>query len=187
MQLPPSIRTSASFGSLEQQAALARPSMTPTRSSQSNSVQPPSSVRTALPVNSLEQNPLSKHRTSNSIEQLPSARSVGAGNPSQPINSVEQTQPSSAKSNYATRISQSNVVEQPVSARSASRSSLGGKAVPMVPPSVPLTLRSSTSAPQAELQAEVRKEKRLLLSFCTIVMVLFQRAYLFLNYLIFSK
>lgn len=83
-----------------------------------------------------------------------------AGISSQSTNSGEQAQPPSAKSNSASRVSHSNVVDQPVSARSASRPSLVGKTVPMVPPTVPITLRSAASAPQIELQAESRKEKR---------------------------
>ncbi|KAI5676412.1 hypothetical protein M9H77_07362 [Catharanthus roseus] len=172
LKLPPTIRTSPSSSSLEQLASSARTGSA-ARSSQPNLVQQPSSIRTAPSVGSLEQKPSSAHATSdirsssNSLEQLSSAHSAVTGISSQSTNSAEQVQPPSAKSNSASRISYFNVVDQPVSARSASRPSLVGKTVPMVPPTVPITLRSAASAPQIELQAEARKEKRLSLDFGT--------------------
>ncbi|XP_071933231.1 uncharacterized protein [Coffea arabica] len=132
----------------------------------------PSSVRSTGNIrsshsNSLEQIPSShslvagRSTQSNSLEQIPSNYSVVSGRASQSASSVDEAQPPSASNNSAvSRTSLSNGVEQPLSARSHSRPNLGVKTVPMVPPAVPLSLRSNVSAVPAEVQPESHKDKR---------------------------
>ncbi|XP_057961035.1 coiled-coil domain-containing protein SCD2-like [Malania oleifera] len=115
-----------------------------------------------------------------SIEQPPSARSTSGGRSTAAVNCVEQ--PSSARSTTTSRLSQStSSIEQPPSARSAgrsyqsinsleqtpsvrstpvNRSYLGVKTVPMVPPSVPLSLRPAASAVPGEILGDNRRDKR---------------------------
>ena len=132
----------------------------------------PSSVRSTGNIrsshsNSLEQIPSShslvagRSTQSNSLEQIPSNYSVVAGRASQSASSVDEAQPPSASNNSAvSRTSLSNGVEQPLSARSHSRPNLGVKTVPMVPPAVPLSLRSNVSTIPAEVQPDSHKDKR---------------------------
>ncbi|XP_027109446.2 uncharacterized protein [Coffea arabica] len=139
----------------------------------------PSSVRSTGNIrsshsNSLEQIPSShslvagRSTQSNSLEQIPSNYSVVAGRASQSASSVDEAQPPSASNNSAvSRTSLSNGVEQPLSARSHSRPNLGVKTVPMVPPAVPLSLRSNVSTIPAEVQPDSHKDKRLSLDFGT--------------------
>ncbi|CAK9152187.1 unnamed protein product [Ilex paraguariensis] len=141
------------------------------------SVRSASGSRAPLSVNSVEQPsvPLSTSVTRSSQanygERPPSARSVVAGHSPQYFsNSVEQEQPSSARSYSAGGSAQStNATEQPSSAHStsASRPNLGIKTVPMVPPSVPLSLKPAASGIPVEAQPDHRKDKRLSLDFGT--------------------
>ncbi|KAF8394502.1 hypothetical protein HHK36_020712 [Tetracentron sinense] len=96
-----------------------------------------------------------------SVEQPPPARSTAAGQSYLSVNSAEQ--PSSARSTSSGRSYISvNSTEQPPSARSSStgRPSLSVKTVPVVPPSVPISLRPP-SVPPAELPADHRRDRRL--------------------------
>lgn len=92
--------------------------------------------------------------------QPPSARSMRS---SQSTNNFEQPQPPSARSNSSMRSSQStSSMEQPLSARanSAMRPNLGVKPVAMVPPTVPLSLRPTSSGIPTESQHENKRDKR---------------------------
>ncbi|XP_052192651.1 coiled-coil domain-containing protein SCD2-like [Diospyros lotus] len=163
-QQPP-IAHSSSAGQLSQPNSLEQPpsarSALPTRSSQSaNSVeqlQPPSARSVSATRSS---------QSANLVEQVqpPSARSVSAIRSSQSANLVEQVQPPSARSVSAIRSSQStNNMEQPLSARSisASRPNIGAKAVPIIPPSIPLKLRPQASVISSEIPTDNRRDKRL--------------------------
>ncbi|KAF5740570.1 hypothetical protein HS088_TW11G00644 [Tripterygium wilfordii] len=128
----------------------------------------PMSVRTqqeqALPTQSA-----SGARSSlyiNSVEQPSSALSASANRTNQTINSAEQ--PLSARSIMAGRSSHpNNSIEQPPSARSSSgsRTCTGVKTVPIVPSSVPITLRPTTSGIPSESSADNRRDKRLSIDF----------------------
>ncbi|KAK7284300.1 hypothetical protein RJT34_19045 [Clitoria ternatea] len=138
-------RSPASVRSVQDQSQSVR-SISSVRSSVSGNAgeQPPS--RTSTPVNSAEQ------------QQPPSARSA-TGNRGLDLSP-------SARTMITTRSSQSGSVsnDQPPSARSASGRPSGlSKVVPMVPPSVPITLRptSSSGIPPSELQFDVKKDRRL--------------------------
>ncbi|XP_038715241.1 coiled-coil domain-containing protein SCD2 isoform X2 [Tripterygium wilfordii] len=130
--------------------------------------QPSMSVRTqqeqALPTQSA-----SGARSSlyiNSVEQPSSALSASANRTNQTINSAEQ--PLSARSIMAGRSSHpNNSIEQPPSARSSSgsRTCTGVKTVPIVPSSVPITLRPTTSGIPSESSADNRRDKRLSIDF----------------------
>ncbi|KAI4301867.1 hypothetical protein L6164_035105 [Bauhinia variegata] len=92
----------------------------------------------------------------NYAEQPPSARSKTASRPLEPS--------PSSRTIVTTRSPQSsNMNDQPPSARAAAaaRLSAGGKAVSIVPPSVPLTLRPTSSVVPSEVPMDTRKDKRL--------------------------
>ncbi|KAL3537923.1 hypothetical protein ACH5RR_001289, partial [Cinchona calisaya] len=158
-----------------------RPARTRSPMATRNAIEQPSSLRSASgfraspSVNSLEQLPSSARSTSvirssqsNSSEQIPSSHSVVAGRSSQSTSPAEEVQPQSASSHLAAgRTSQSNTVEQPLSARSHSRPNLAVKTVPMVPPVVPISLRSTASTTPIEIQPDNRKDKKLSLDFGT--------------------
>lgn len=119
----------------------------------------PMSVRT-------QEQPLSARSTSgprlslfaNPVEQPPSAHATSASQSSQTTNSVEQ--PSSAYSIRTSRSSQSiNSMDQPPSARSIT-ASRPIKTVSMVPATVPISLKPSSSVISLEVLAESRKDKR---------------------------
>uniref|UniRef100_A0A5B7B988 Coiled-coil domain-containing protein SCD2 n=1 Tax=Davidia involucrata TaxID=16924 RepID=A0A5B7B988_DAVIN len=160
-------RASLSVRTMEQQPPLPH-STSDGILSQLNSIEQPPSARSALAGRSSQ--------FTNSVEQVqpPSARSTSAGRSSQPTNSVEQLQPPSAWSTSAGRSSQfTSSMEQPPSARSTSagRPNLGGvKNVPMVPPSIPISLRTSASAIPAEVPLEPRKDKRLSLDMGSMIL-----------------
>ncbi|QCD77697.1 hypothetical protein DEO72_LG1g1324 [Vigna unguiculata] len=142
-----------------------RPAQDPTQSARSRSPasvravqeQPQSlrgSVRSSSTLNALpaEQTPT----VLNNAEQPPSARSASGNRSldfspsSRTMISTRSTQPSSASN------------DQPPSARStAGRPSGLSKVVPMVPPSVPITLRPASSAgiPPSEPLIDVRKDR----------------------------
>ncbi|XP_027931662.1 coiled-coil domain-containing protein SCD2-like isoform X2 [Vigna unguiculata] len=136
-----------------------RPAQDPTQSARSRSPAPQSlrgSVRSSSTLNALpaEQTPT----VLNNAEQPPSARSASGNRSldfspsSRTMISTRSTQPSSASN------------DQPPSARStAGRPSGLSKVVPMVPPSVPITLRPASSAgiPPSEPLIDVRKDRRL--------------------------
>lgn len=97
----------------------------------------------------------------NYVEQPSSGRSISAGRPSQSSNSVEQ--PLSARSVTTGRSSLlTNSIEQPPSARStsAARPLLGVKPVPLVPSSVPISLRPTFSNIPSDVPIDNRRDKR---------------------------
>ncbi|KAL9320330.1 hypothetical protein ACSQ67_012169 [Phaseolus vulgaris] len=119
-----------------------------------------SSVRSSATLNALpaEQPPPRTPTILNNAEQPPSARSAPGNrtldfSPStRTMISTRSTQPSNANN------------DQPPSARSVSGRPSGlSKVVPMVPPSVPITLRpaSSVGVPPSEPLIDVRKDRRL--------------------------
>ncbi|WVY95364.1 hypothetical protein V8G54_034452 [Vigna mungo] len=123
---------------------------------QPQSLRATSNVRSSPVLNALpaEQTPI----VLNNAEQPPSARSASGNRSldfspsSRTMISTRSTQPSSAS------------IDQPPSARStAGRPSGLSKVVPMVPPSVPITLRPASSAgvPPSEPLTDVRKDRRL--------------------------
>nr|XP_023927923.1 coiled-coil domain-containing protein SCD2-like [Quercus suber] len=102
----------------------------------------------------------------NYVEQPSSGRSISAGRPSQSSNSVEQ--PLSARSVTTGRSSlPTNSIEQPPSARStsAARPLLGVKPVPLVPSSVPISLRPTFSNISPDVPIDNRRDKRMSLDF----------------------
>ncbi|XP_031102085.1 coiled-coil domain-containing protein SCD2 isoform X3 [Ipomoea triloba] len=122
------------------------------RSSQlSSSVEQPSPARSTSTIRSSQ--------LSSSVEQPPSVYSSQAARSLQSTNSVEPVQPLSARSSHL------NTVEQPRST-STSRPNLGVKAVPLVPSSVSISLRTGVSQ-TPELQSDSRKDKRLSLDLGT--------------------
>ncbi|XP_059654479.1 coiled-coil domain-containing protein SCD2-like [Cornus florida] len=155
-------RSSQSNNSTEQVQPLSGISSIAGRSYQSNNsmeqVQPPSGLSSIAGRS---------YQSNNSVEQVvqpPSARSAIAGRSYQSSNYVEQAQPLSAWSNSAARSSPAaNLTEQPLSARSTSagRPNLGVKTVPMVPSSIPISLRPTASAAPAEVPVDNRRDKRL--------------------------
>ncbi|XP_019187701.1 PREDICTED: coiled-coil domain-containing protein SCD2-like isoform X2 [Ipomoea nil] len=129
---------SSQLSSVEQ--PIAARSSSATRSSQLSSVEQPSSARSTSTIRSSQ--------LSSSVEQPPSARSSQAARSVQSTNSIEPVQPLSARST------------------SASRPNLGVKAVPLVPSSVSISLRTGVSQ-TPELQSDSRKDKRLSLDLGT--------------------
>ncbi|XP_030960630.1 coiled-coil domain-containing protein SCD2-like [Quercus lobata] len=130
--------------------------------------------RSPLPAPSVQEQPppvnsSSGGRSSLSIiyvEQPSSGRSISAGRPSQSSNSVEQ--PLSARSVSTGRSSlPTNSIEQPPSARStsAARPLLGVKPVPLVPSSVPISLRPTFSNISQDVPIDNRRDKRMSLDF----------------------
>ncbi|XP_075659569.1 coiled-coil domain-containing protein SCD2-like [Castanea sativa] len=102
----------------------------------------------------------------NYVEQPSSGRSISAGRSSQSSNSVEQ--PLSARSVTTGRSSvPTNSIEQPPSARStsAARPLLGAKPVPLVPSSVPISLRPTFSNIPPDVRIDNRRDKRMSLDF----------------------
>uniref|UniRef100_A0A151UGY8 Coiled-coil domain-containing protein SCD2 n=1 Tax=Cajanus cajan TaxID=3821 RepID=A0A151UGY8_CAJCA len=126
---------------------------------QPQSVRGISSVRSSASSNAVEQPPPRTPTIGNQAEQQPpSARSTPAtrtldSSPSaRTMISTRTPQPSSANS------------DQPPSARSTSGRPSGlSKVVPMVPPSVPITLRPASSGgiPPTEPLLDIRKDRRL--------------------------
>ncbi|KAG5087152.1 hypothetical protein JHK82_054549 [Glycine max] len=119
-----------------------------------------SSVRSSASSNALaEQSPPRTPTLMNNAEQQPpSARST-------PANRTLELSPS-ARTTIITRSPQPSSAnnDQPPSARSTSGRPSGlSKVVPMVPPSVPITLRpaSSVGVPPSEPLLDIRKDKRL--------------------------
>ncbi|KAJ7973416.1 Coiled-coil domain-containing protein SCD2 [Quillaja saponaria] len=159
MKQPPSAystsasRTAQSMSSLEQPPSARSTSSSQTAQSMSSFEQPPSARSTSAsrPAQSI-----------NSLEQPPSAPSTTASRPSQSNNSIEQAP--STRSTIATRPSQPvNLSDQPPSARAtaAGRSHFVAKAVPIVPASVPISLRPLPSVINAEVPFDNKRDKRL--------------------------
>ncbi|XWS57848.1 hypothetical protein CRYUN_Cryun09bG0208900 [Craigia yunnanensis] len=136
----------------------------------SNQDQPPSrstlGIQTSPSVKSMEQ-PLSAHssgqpsHTINSVEQPMSPYSTSAGQPS--LQSSIQ-QPQSTQASTAGRSSPiTSSMEQPLSARSAAsdRQHLGVKTVPVVPSTVPMSLKPTSSVSKTEASTDSRRDKRL--------------------------
>ncbi|KAL4637325.1 hypothetical protein ACB092_03G069500 [Castanea dentata] len=130
--------------------------------------------RSPLPAPSVQEQPPPVNSSSggrsslsvNYVEQPSSGRSISAGRPSQSSNSVEQ--PLSARSVTTGRSSlPTNSIEQPPSARStsASRPLLGAKPVPLVPSSVPISLRPTFSNIPPDVRIDNRRDKRMSLDF----------------------
>ncbi|XP_019419256.1 PREDICTED: coiled-coil domain-containing protein SCD2 isoform X1 [Lupinus angustifolius] len=105
--------------------------------------QPPPPPRPTTPVNYIVEQPSSARpiTTNRTLDLSPSARTILVTRSPQPINAYND-QP-----------------QQPPSARSLRHSGLS-KVVPMVPSSVPITLRPTSSAP-IEPPADIRKDRRL--------------------------
>ncbi|PIN07548.1 hypothetical protein CDL12_19884 [Handroanthus impetiginosus] len=144
--------------------------------------QPPSArltsgARVSAAVNSMEQQPSSARAASllrpsqsKPVETPPSIHSSVAGRSSQSIDSIEEAQSPTARSNAAGRSpSYVSSTEQPSSARfgSLGRPNLRVKTVPMVPPSVPLSIKPVASGIPPESQSDKNKDKRLSLDFGT--------------------
>ncbi|KAJ4969575.1 hypothetical protein NE237_016276 [Protea cynaroides] len=156
---------------------------------QSPSSRPSSASRSSLAVNSVEQTPSSRSSAAgrsslavnsveqpppahmslpggsspsvNSIEQSPSPRFTSAGRSSVAVNSMEQ--PTSARVTSAGRSSlAASSLDQPTSARSAAagRPFQAAKTVPMVPPSIPISLRPPTSVLPSDPSTDHRKDRR---------------------------
>nr|POE91397.1 coiled-coil domain-containing protein scd2 [Quercus suber] len=130
--------------------------------------------RSPLPAPSVQEQPPPANSSSggrsspsvNYVEQPSSGRSISAGRPSQSSNSVEQ--PLSARSVTTGRSSlPTNSIEQPPSARStsAARPLLGVKPVPLVPSSVPISLRPTFSNISPDVPIDNRRDKRMSLDF----------------------
>ncbi|KAF5453923.1 hypothetical protein F2P56_023634 [Juglans regia] len=130
------------------------------------------SVRSISPmtVRSVQEQPPSARSPSvgrsslsiNSVEQTSSARSTSDSRPYQSTNSLEKPLP--IRSTITGRSSQpTNSIEQPPSAHStsAARPLLGVKTVPLVPSSVPISLRPATFAIPSESPIDNRRGKRL--------------------------
>ncbi|KAH1195967.1 Coiled-coil domain-containing protein SCD2 [Glycine max] len=122
---------------------------------QPRSVRGMSSVRSSASSNALAEQPPPRTPTlmNNAEQQPPSARST-------PANRTLELSPS-ARTTIITRSANN---DQPPSARSTSGRPSGlSKVVPMVPPSVPITLRpaSSVGVPPSEPLLDIRKDKRL--------------------------
>ncbi|KAL0005744.1 hypothetical protein SO802_013305 [Lithocarpus litseifolius] len=130
--------------------------------------------RSPLPAPSVQEQPPPVNSSSggrsslsvNYVEQPSSGRSISAGRPSQSSNSVEQ--PLSARAVTTGRSSlPTNSIEQPPSARStsAARPLLGVKPVPLVPSSVPISLRPTFSNIPPDVPIDNRRDKRMSLDF----------------------
>lgn len=106
--------------------------------------QPPPPPRPTTPVNYIvDQPPSARSTTTNrALELSPSARTIIVTRSPQPINA-------------------NNDQPQPPSARSVRHSGLT-KVVPMVPPSVPITLRPTSSGviPPVEPPMDIRRDRR---------------------------
>ncbi|KAL5156048.1 Coiled-coil domain-containing protein SCD2 [Glycine soja] len=162
---PPSARSRspASVRSVQEQPPSARsrsPASVRIDQEQPRSVRGMSSVRSSASSNALaEQSPPRTPTLMNNAEQQPpSARST-------PANRTLELSPS-ARTTIITRSPQPSSAnnDQPPSARSTSGRPSGlSKVVPMVPPSVPITLRpaSSVGVPPSEPLLDIRKDKRL--------------------------
>ncbi|XP_043720025.1 coiled-coil domain-containing protein SCD2-like [Telopea speciosissima] len=143
--------------------ALGRNSVEETSSSRSSSAS-----RSSVAVNSVEQPPPAhtslpgrSSPSPSTVEPSPSSRFSSAGRSSFAFNSIEQ--PTSARATSAGRSSfAANSVEQPISVRSASagRPSQVVKTVPMVPPSVPISLRPPTPVPPSDPSTDHRRDRR---------------------------
>ncbi|CAL0302256.1 unnamed protein product [Lupinus luteus] len=105
--------------------------------------QPPPPPRPTTPVNYIVEQPSSARpiTTNRTLDLSPSARTILVTRSPQPINAY------------------SDQPQQPPSARSLRHSGLS-KVVPMVPSSVPITLRPTSSAP-IDPPADIRKDRRL--------------------------
>ncbi|XP_019197639.1 PREDICTED: coiled-coil domain-containing protein SCD2-like isoform X3 [Ipomoea nil] len=129
----PRMRSSPSVGSLEQQSSSDNRSVSATRSSLTSIEQSPSVVR---PISAMRASQLSS--SEQPLSNAPSSTNSTAARSSQP---VAMEQPSSARSTSATR----------------PNNLLAPKAVPILPSSVPISLRTSTP----ELQSDSRMDRRL--------------------------
>ncbi|KHN04038.1 hypothetical protein glysoja_022724 [Glycine soja] len=143
---PPSARSrspaSVRMGQEPPQSVRGMPSVRSSASSNALAEQPP--PRTPTLMNNAEQQPPSARLTpgNRTLELSPSARTIII---------TRSPQPSSANN------------DQPPSARSTSGRPSGlSKVVPMVPPSVPITLRpvSSVGVPPSEPLLDIRKDRR---------------------------
>ncbi|RZB49492.1 Coiled-coil domain-containing protein SCD2 isoform B [Glycine soja] len=162
---PPSARSRspASVRSVQEQPPSARsrsPASVRIDQEQPRSVRGMSSVRSYASSNALAEQPPPRTPTlmNNAEQQPPSARST-------PANRTLELSPS-ARTTIITRSPQPSSAnnDQPPSARSTSGRPSGlSKVVPMVPPSVPITLRpaSSVGVPPSEPLLDIRKDKRL--------------------------
>lgn len=171
MEQPSSLRSASNMRVSPSVDSMEPPSINSVRRTveQPSSLRSASGLRASPSVNSMEQQPSSARSASglrasqlNSVEQIMSSHSVVAGRSSQSPSIVEEVQPPSASSHLAAgRTPQSNVVEQSPSARSRSHPQPQAiKTVPMVPPVVPLSLRSTASTIPAEVQSNYPKDKR---------------------------
>ncbi|KAK7337847.1 hypothetical protein VNO77_18434 [Canavalia gladiata] len=160
---PPSTRprSPASVRIVQEQPPSARsrsPASVRTGPEQPQSVRAGSSVRSSASANAPEQPPPRTPTLVNHAEQQPpSARSITP-------NRTLDMSPSSRT--ITTRSSQPSTVnnDQPPSARATSGRPSGlSKVVPMVPPSVPITLRPSSSGgiPPVEPLFDIKKDRRL--------------------------
>ncbi|TKY61435.1 Coiled-coil domain-containing protein SCD2 [Spatholobus suberectus] len=161
---PPSARSRspASVRTVQDQPPSARsrsPASVRAVQEQPQSVRAISSVRSSASSNAAEQPPPRTPTLGNYAEQQPpSARST-------PANRTLELSPS-ARTIIVTRSPQPSSVnnDQPPSARSTSGRPSGlSKVVPMVPPSVPITLRPASSGgiPPSEPLLDIRKDRRL--------------------------
>ncbi|XP_031397039.1 coiled-coil domain-containing protein SCD2-like isoform X2 [Punica granatum] len=140
-------------------AAIGRPSLP------NNSMEPPSSVHLTPPI---------RLSHPNSVEQSPSARSLGMGRLPQPSNAEQPPSARSMRSSQASnaeqppsartfRSSPSMNMEQPPSARSTSASRPHFvKPVSVVPASIPISLKPTTAPAPAETPVEHRRERSML-------------------------
>lgn len=135
---------------------------------QASSARSTSFARVSSTAKSAE--PLADRSTSdgqnlNPLEQPLSAHSTSAGQPTQSRSELEQPLPT--QSAITSRSAITNSVEQPSSANllAASRPSLKVKTVPMVPPSVSIALKPTSSVNQSETP---KRDKRLSVDFRNI-------------------
>ncbi|KAL2345746.1 hypothetical protein Fmac_007031 [Flemingia macrophylla] len=150
-------RSPASVRSVQEQPPSARSLRT--AQEQPQSMRGVSSVRSSASSNAVEQPPPRTPTFGNQAEQQPpSARSTSS---TRTLDSSPST-----RTMISTRTPQSSSanIDQPPSARSTSGRPSGlSKVVPMVPPSIPITLRPASSAgiPPSEPLLDIRKDRRL--------------------------
>nr|XP_012569582.1 coiled-coil domain-containing protein SCD2-like isoform X1 [Cicer arietinum] len=158
-------RSPMSFRSAQEQPPPARPrSPAPPVSVRSVQEQPQSlraisSVRSSFPANAAEQTPSRISPHANQVEQQPPSARSTMGNRTLDLSP-------SARSLAISRSAQSSNAnnDQPPSARANSGRPSGlSKVVPLVPASVPITLRPTTSGgvPPSESIVDIKKDRRL--------------------------
>ncbi|XAR52524.1 hypothetical protein NMG60_11020651 [Bertholletia excelsa] len=145
--------TPVRLSSVDQQPPPARPA-------------PVESPTASQPTSTEQRQPSPSRPTGSAAFPAQSPRRTGSVEPPQPLSArsispsqhAEQAQPPSARANRT-----ANTTEQPVSARSASagRPSLGAKSVPIIPPSVPIKLRTQASIVSAETPPDRKVDRRL--------------------------